>query len=98
VVVADERLGQLEPGELADPGHTVDDSFGLEHGEIAVDAARALARGALDDLVDGERATGGGQRFDEIAARARVAAGTVGESRRHGVVQVGRHPPSVGDS
>ena len=44
VMVADECLGQLEPRELADPGHAMDDALGLEHREIAVDAARALAR------------------------------------------------------
>ena len=73
VMVADERLGQLEPGELADAGHAMDDAFGLEHREVAVHAARALAGAADDDLVDGEGTAGGGERLDEIAARARCS-------------------------
>ena len=43
VMVPDERLGELEAGELADAGQATDDALGLEHGEVAVDAARALA-------------------------------------------------------
>ena len=91
VMVADECLRQLEPRELADPGQAVDDPLRLEHGEIAVDAARALTRGAQDDLVDGERPTGSREHVDEVAAGAGVAAGVAGESGCHSLVQVGRH-------
>jgi hypothetical protein len=95
VMVTDERFGQLEPCELSDSRHAMDDALGLEHGEVAVDAARALARGAEDDLVDREGATGGGERFDEIPARPGVPPGVVGEPGRHRIVQVGRHPCSI---
>ena len=95
VMVADERLGQLEPGELADAGHARHDALGLEHGEIAVDAARALTGSANHDLVDGERPTGPGQRIDEISAGTGVAAIVIGESRRHRLVQIRCHPDSV---
>jgi len=91
VMVADECLRQLEPRELADPGQAVDDPLRLEHGEIAVHAARALARCPQDDIIDGERATGGREHVDEVAAGAGVAAGVTGESGCHGIVQVGRH-------
>jgi hypothetical protein len=95
VMVADERLRELEPCELADAGHAVDDAFGLEDCEVAVDAARALPRRTNDDLVDGERAARGRERLDQIPARPRVAAVAVGEARRHRIVQVGRHEGSI---
>ena len=47
VMVPDERLGELEPGEVADAGQAPHDALGLEHREVAVDAARALARRPL---------------------------------------------------
>ena len=87
VVVADERLGELEAGEVADAGHAADDAFGLEHREVAVDAARALARGPDHDLVDGEGPAGLGEHLDQVAAGAGVAAGAVGEPGGHGLVQ-----------
>jgi hypothetical protein len=95
VMVADEGFGELEPRELTDARHAMDDAFGLEHREIAIHAARALARGAEDDLVDGERAAGGGEGFDQVSAGPGVATVVVRETGRHGIVQLGRHGASV---
>ena len=95
VMVADEGFGELEPRELTDSRHAMDDAFGLEHREIAIHAARALARGAEDDLVDGEGTAGGRERFDQVPAGPRVATVVVRETGRHGIVQLGSHGYSV---
>ena len=95
VMVADEGFGQLEAGEFPDAGHAMDDAFGLENGEIAIDAARALPGRPHDDLVDGERTAGGRERLDQIAPRARVAAVVVGETRGDGFVKLGSHRRSI---
>jgi hypothetical protein len=87
MVVPDERLGELEPGEIADARHAPDHPFGFEHGEIAVDAARPLARCPDHDLVDSEGAAGLGQHLDQVATGAGVAPGAVGEAGGHGLVQ-----------
>ena len=92
VMMAHERLGQLEAGEVADPREAPYDPLGLEHREVAVHAAQALPRRALDDLVDRERAAGLGQRLDQVAAGAGVAAVVAGESCGDVLVEVGRHP------
>ena len=95
VMVADEGFGQLEAGEFPDAGHAMDDALGLEDGEIAIHAARALPGSPHHDLVDGERTPGGRKRFDQIAPRARVAAVAVGETRRDGFVKLGSHDRSI---
>jgi hypothetical protein len=87
MVVPDERLGELEPGEVADAGHAPDHAFGFEHGEIAVDAARALAWRPDHDLVDRERTPGLGEHLDQVTAGACVPAGPVGETSGDGLVQ-----------
>jgi hypothetical protein len=95
VMVSDKRLSQLEPRELADAGHPMDDAFGLEDGEVAVDAARALPGCAEHDLVDRERATRGGERLDEIATGPGVPAVAVGETGRNRFMQVRGHDISL---
>ena len=95
VVVADEGFGQLEPRELTDSRHPMNDTLGLEHREVAIHAARALARGAEDDLVDGEGTAGGRERFDQVPAGPGVATVVVRETGRHGIVQLGSHGYSV---
>jgi hypothetical protein len=95
VMVADEGFGQLEAGKFPDAGHAMDDALGLENGEIAIHAARALPGSPHDDLVDGERPPGGRERLDQIAPSARVAAVVVGETRRYGFVKLGLHDRSI---
>jgi len=101
MVVAHQRLGELESGLVADAGHPADHAFGLEDGEVAVDAARPLLRRPHHDLVDRERTPGFGEHLDEIPPGAGVAARTVREAGGHGLVQddtflcVRRHPTSV---
>lgn len=91
VMVAHEGFGELEPRELADSRHPMHDALGLEHCEIAIHAARALARGAEDDLVDGEGTAGSRERFDQVSAGPGVATVMVREAGRHGIVQLGSH-------
>ena len=95
VVVPDQRLRELEPGELADSRHAMHDALGFEHGEIAVDAARALPRSSQDDLVDGQRSARGREHLDQIAPGARVAAVVIREPRRNSRVKVGSHGESI---
>lgn len=95
VMVADECLGQLEAGKVADPGQASDHTFGFEHGEIAVDAARSLPRGPVDDLVDSERPARLGERLDQVAPSTRVAAVVTSETRGDILVEVRRHCLSI---
>jgi hypothetical protein len=95
VMVADQGVRELEAGELPDARQAMDDALGLEDGEIAVHTARTLAGSPHDDLVDGEGSARGGERLDQIAAGARVAAVVVGESRRNGFVKLGSHRGSI---
>src|SRR4051794_2278226 len=95
MVMADERFGQLEAGEIADPGHPAHHAFGFEHRKVAVDAARTLARGPYDDLVDGEGLARFRKELDEVTAGAGVAAGAVGETGGDRLVQIQRHRLSI---
>lgn len=95
VMMADERLGELEAGKVADTGQASDHTFGFEHGEVAVDAARSLPWGPLDDLVDSERPARFGERLDQVATRTCIAAVVTSETRSDILVEVRRHSPSI---
>jgi hypothetical protein len=95
VMMTDQCLGELEAGELADPCHAMHDPLGFEHGEIAVNAARALAGGSEDDLVDGERPARRREHLDQIPPRARVAPVVVRETRGNGRVKIRSHRASI---
>src|SRR5579862_9455930 len=73
VVVAGEVLGELEPPVVVGAGHPPGSARVQQHGDVAVRARLREARVGLEDLGDGEGATGAGERLDEGTAQPGVA-------------------------
>ena len=89
VVVLGEGLGELVAGEVLARDDPVDQAGLLEHREIAVRRAHGQAFAALQDLVDGERVTGGAQDLQQRTTSGSESLPKRSKPRRHDLIHVG---------
>ncbi len=102
MVVAGEILGQLVPGVITRRHDAVDDTGGLQDGEIAIRRAGGEGRRVASDLRDRQRPIGTGENIDQRRAGGRDPLPVGTKAARHGVSEFvvgtgGLHRASVGD-